>query len=400
MAATQLKTFDDLLDACMEELRLQSSDTTNRTRLKRIMNEVYLDHVCADGQFTWLRGNVTLQLPEAITGSGTVSVTEGSVSATLSAAPALSRAGYYFNVPGDAEIYRIAEHTAASTTIKLDTPYLGETSTAASYSIWTDALALPAEARDVFLVETDHQTTPLDGLSYAEFRRHAVVDPACQGRPEMFTTSDFKEPSPYSAIGSLPLLSTRASAGYLKTLVFATTVASLLEVGDRIQVTAAGSYAYAGEHVVASVSTTTITFNTSVALQESATADATLTVKLLNGETTEDRYRELLVYPALNTDPTNLHVDYIREVRPLEDDADEPLMPISDRSVLKYGTLMFAWGSIMKDERQQDKNEARFYAKMAKMKGRLGSATSQARLVPSKSYLARKRTRQTARWDE
>jgi hypothetical protein len=390
MAAITLITFDDLLDAAAEACKIQSSDTTNRSRLKRLLNVKYLE-VCAAAQWDWLRGEAAL-VHRAALDSGTVAVTESSTAITLSATVALSRAGWFFSVQGDTEIYRIAEHTAGSASMTLDVPYQGETATAASYEIWTDALPLPVDAREVVQITHDYLATPLEGVGLRKLREIVAVSPKRDARPDTFTVTDFKEPAAYGTIGSLPALSTRASSGTRKTLVFASTVAALLEVGDRIQITAAGDHSYNCETIVESVSTSTIAYLSPVQLDESATADATLTVKLLSTEAVAERQRQLLVHPSLNTeDNTVLKVDYTRDIKPMEDDSDEPLMPIADRSVLLHGALSEAFASIVPNEAQQARHERLFNTKLAKMMGKVTESTDFPRLVPSKSYLARKR---------
>lgn len=85
---------------------------------------------------------------EAPISAGTVSVTLGSTSITLSSAPASSVAGYYFRVTGDSEVYRISAHTGGAGGATLDGAYVNANNAAASYEIFklrydfgTDVLA-------------------------------------------------------------------------------------------------------------------------------------------------------------------------------------------------------------------------------------------------------------------
>jgi hypothetical protein len=395
VAAIQCKDFEDIYSRVREELKIQSTDTTNIARIKRLVNEIYEDVLGAE-QWDWLRGRVTLVAETALS-TGTVAVTSGSVSATLSSAPALSRAGYYFSVQGSNEVYRIISHTGAAAALTLDVPYLGDTAAAASYKIWSDALPLPVDAREAIKVTQPHAVVPLEGVGLQKFRDRVAVDPKADGRPRTYTTTDFVDAVPYAAIGGVPSSVSRASAGVVKTLVFNTTVASLLEAGDRIKVSGAGHYSYNGEFVVATVSTTTITYIGTVPYTESSTADTSWTVQLATVESENERYRELLIHPSINSsDKTALHVDYIKETKLLEDDADEPLMPVSDRAVLVYGALSIAWRSIMRSEADADRNQLLYDRKLAKMQGKLTDQTDLAVIRVSRDYLAAKRRQ--ARW--
>lgn len=111
MATTkyELKTFTDIIDAVIEEVGIQSSDTTAKNRIKRDINAVYLNEIIPYHQWTWLRKELDIQHEAAIE-TGTVAVTNGSDDATLSAGASPSVQDYWFNVQGDEERYRIKEH--------------------------------------------------------------------------------------------------------------------------------------------------------------------------------------------------------------------------------------------------------------------------------------------------
>ena len=390
MALQQVKTFEDIYSRVQEELKVQSADTTNLNRIKRIINEIYTD-VLSFAQWEWLRGRITLIHETALT-TGTASVTEGSTSVTLSSAPALSRAGYLFSVDGSNETYRITSHTGGATSLILDYPFLGSTAATAAYKIWSDALPLPVDAREAIHVAHENSTVPLDGVGLQDFRNIVSEAPKDNGRPRCYTTSDYVDSTPYSAVGGIPSSVSRASAGVLKTLVFNTTVAALLAVGDRIKISGAGHYSYTGEFIISDVSTTTIQYVGTVPYTESTTADTAWTLTLANVPEAEERYRELLVHPSINTtQKTALKVDYIKEVALLDADADEPLIPISDRIVLVYGALMIAWSSIMRSDPDSQRNAQLYDRKLSRMAGRLKATTDQLRFVPSREYLERKR---------
>lgn len=392
MATTtyQLRTFDDIVDAVMEELKYQSSDTVSRNRIKRDVNMIYMNEVVPYEQWKWLRGHVTLNHNAYYT-TGTASVTQNSTALTLSTAPSGSKRGHFFSVEGQTEIYRIAQHTASATAVVLDAPYIGSTDTDVTFKIWTDKLALPVDCRDTVSVHTDYMDVPLEGMGVQQFRRHAITTPKLEQRPRFYCTSDYVDPSPFSLISGLPALSTAASDGHVKTLVFASTVAAYLQAGDRIEVS--GSvlhHSFNGEWVVSSVSTTTVTYSTTVAVTVAAQADASLVLKKDNNEKALERFKELWVYPSLYNQRCILHVDYTKEAAPLVEDEDEPLMPLGDRTVLLYGGLMRAWTRERNPE-EANRNATLYQRKLEKMAGKLDDSTDLPILRTGKTWLAAKR---------
>jgi hypothetical protein len=388
--AIYCKDFSDIVAAVREELKIQTTDTTNVDRIKRLVNHCYLNEVVPYDQWDWLRGKITIIHETALT--GTASVTEGAVAVTLDSTPALSRQDYFFSADGSAEIYRIVSHIGGSAAITLDYPFLGSTNSAISYKIWTDALPLPVTAREAIKVTQDNSDVPLEGVGLQKFRDKVIASPKDNGRPRTYTTTDFVDSTPYAEIGGVPSSISRASAGLLKTLTFNTTVAALLEPGDRIKVSGAGHYSYNGEFELSTVSTTVVQYVGTVPYTESTAVDTSWTVELAENEDASERYRELLVYPSINTTKkTALHVDFIQEVRPLAEDADEPLMPISDRIILVYGALMTAWTSIMRSDADAQRNGQLYDRKLSKMQGKLTATTDLPKFQVSRDYLARKR---------
>lgn len=83
----------------------------------------------------WLRTRSTFTLLPKIT-TGTVSVTNNSTTATLSASQALDVDDYYFKIDGHEDVFRIATHTAATTGLVLDSVYTGTTDTSANYTLY------------------------------------------------------------------------------------------------------------------------------------------------------------------------------------------------------------------------------------------------------------------------
>jgi hypothetical protein len=398
MAVYQLRTFADIVSAIREELGVQSNDTTAINRIKRDVNIVYNEIL--DKRWWWLSGNTTVQLP-AYVSSGSVTVTANSQTVTLSVAPTSSKKGYYFAVDGYNEIYKIESHSANSTTIQLSDLYTGPSSNAASYRIWTDKIPLPTDCKETIEVWHDHSRSGLDNVGLQEFRRISGMAPRAEGKPAFYTTADFKDPQQNASISSLPSLSTRTSTGIIKTLVFSnsipTSIVTKVSNGDPVRwnISNAGHPSYNGDIFVSAISTTSVSNDTVTYIgrgeyTESATADTSLTVTSITSEFDYDRYRELMVYPSLSSARVTLHVDYVKEAHALENDSDEPLMPLEDRTVLLYGGLARAWRRLRNPE-EANTNLGLYTNKLTKMEGKLQDSFDSPKLRPSKIYLGAKR---------
>lgn len=200
MAAYKLTDFSDIYTAVIEELKVQSSDTTTLNRIKRMINMMYLDEVIPAARWWWLYGHTTVTHNEYY-GAGTVSVTPLSTTVTLSTAPTSSYGdsgsflNYFFSVDGKNEIYRITAHTALSTTVTIDRPFNTELNTAANYKIWTDSVALPTDLRETVDVWHDHNRDKMMARGLQEFRQVVAQDPKAESRPQHYATADFFDPS-------------------------------------------------------------------------------------------------------------------------------------------------------------------------------------------------------------
>jgi hypothetical protein len=388
MARYQIRNFKDIVDAVCESLKIQASDTESRRRVKRNINTVYLDEVVPFKRWTWNRGSRSLQT-EAYVSTGTANVLQNSATVTLSETFATSKKGMFFTTNGSNDVYRIAQHSAGSATVTLETPYSGATNTAANFRIWTDAVVLPTDCKEVIEVRHDYRDKPVDNLGLQEWRRLTAVNPRAEGRPVAYTTTAFKDPAPFEAIASLPAAVSRSSSGLLKTLTFAADMDTFVAAGDQIEVSNVGEHSYNGQVTISAVSGTSIIYTGTVAFEESDTADISFTVKSRT-EASYEAYRELLIYPSVSDKRTTLHVDYIRNVEPLENDTDEPMMPIEDRNVLYYGAMWLSAGRERNPEWAQE-NYQLMQAKLARMAGKTEDSPEKPQLKVSNLYLGSKR---------
>lgn len=389
----QLKTFQDIYTAVLEEIKGGSVDTNQIARVKRNINIVY-NEIVDYSRWSWLNGHITIPVQAAIS-AGTVAVTQNSSTLTFSTAPTGSKAGYYFSTEGSSEIYLIESHTSGSTTALLSDVWVAATSATSSYKLWTDRIALPVGCKETINVYSDARSTPLDNVGLQEFRRYTVGSPKAEGKPMAYYTGDFIDPSQTSTISSLPALSTRASSGLLKTLVFASALPSTVCAGVSLRISKAGDPGYNGDIIVSSIGTTstandTLTYTGRATYQESAASDSSLTVQSLDAQSDDDRYRELYIYPSINSSRTTLHVDYIKKAVPLVNTTDEPIIPLNDRTVLLYGALALTW-SRERNPAEADRNKEWYDEKLARMAGKLQDTFDKPRISVSKNYLAAKR---------
>lgn len=197
MATTKLIDFLDIVDAVCEELKIQSTDVTTRNRVKRIVNEIYIQEVVPFARWKWLEGSYSVTFPAAYAG-GYASVTPNSTTITLSTAPSVSLgsfAGKFFATQGFDEVYTIASHTTGDTTVVLNTPYLGPINALSNFKIWTDKIALPSDCRETVTVWNDIIHKPMTALGLQKFREISLGSKRAEGYPRFYYTGDFKDPS-------------------------------------------------------------------------------------------------------------------------------------------------------------------------------------------------------------
>jgi hypothetical protein len=395
----QARTFGDILNAVCEQLSIQDSDTNGRNQVKRDINIIY-DEVTNEKNWWWLQGNAQVQLP-AYLNTGTVSVTQGSASVTFSSAPTASQRGKYFSVEGSSDIYIIESHTAASTTAKLNDLYSDATSATANYKLWTDRVPLPVDCRETTTVWHGAYSIPMEAKGRQDFRRITTCGPKAEGKPQYYYTGDFSDPTPRSTITSLPTTSTRSSVGVVKTIVFASSLPAAVVTANtagnplKWNISGASAPTYNGDIIVSSISTTssandTITYTGKGETTEASTADTSITVTQVDTEADYDRYRELFIYPCLNTTRTNLNVDYIKEVFPLEADSDEPVIPKAERNVLMFGALYLAHLRLG-NETKSTLNYQLYQNRLKRMSGKHQDSLDKPTLQPSKIYVSQKR---------
>lgn len=123
----------DVLTICGE---LTDGTSTFDAQAVSYLNKVYqgliagnnlFDMSCAE-PWVWAQSkNPILLTLKAAYSTGTVTLTNASTTGAFSSAPSLSLEGRYLAIAGQSDIYRISQHTAASTAFSLDQVYLETT---------------------------------------------------------------------------------------------------------------------------------------------------------------------------------------------------------------------------------------------------------------------------------
>lgn len=140
--------------------------------------------------WTWLRSRSTFTLQTKIT-TGTVSVTNNSTTATLSATQATDVDNYYFKVDGHEDVFRISSHTGGSDTLTLDSVYTGDTDTAASYTLFKLDYTLASDAIEILSPMRVNRTNGNDGkVNGVSLNRLPPLQNVVGGVPNRFAYVD------------------------------------------------------------------------------------------------------------------------------------------------------------------------------------------------------------------
>lgn len=195
MAAQQLVTYGDILASILEKLGIQSSDALATAKVKRAINEIYLDEIIPFKRWIWLEKSIqVVHKPAYVT--GTVAVVQTNATVTLSTAPTGfgSFTGYQFSVAGSNQIYTVAAHTANATTFTLTTPFQEPSNAAFVYKLWRDRFDLPHLARETVEIWHIEQNKPLEAVGSQGLRQLETQIPKLEGAPTHYNTWEFFDP--------------------------------------------------------------------------------------------------------------------------------------------------------------------------------------------------------------
>lgn len=187
-----LVDFEDIYSAVMEKIKIPATDGVTLARIKRDVNMVYLNLVVPfkPRAWWWLEKNQNLAT-FAKYDTGTVTVTADSTTVTFSAVVNTDLDGYYLKLAGYPDVVKIASHTSGSATATLESAWVNESASAASYKVWKDYASLDSDMKEVTIVTHDRLHRPLDAVHNAKFAEMRARLPEYEGYPEIYTTSDF-----------------------------------------------------------------------------------------------------------------------------------------------------------------------------------------------------------------
>lgn len=119
-----------------------------------------------------------------------------------------------------------------------------------------------------------------------------------------------------------------------------------------------------------------------------------------DAETESDRYRQTLIHPSIMPNQENLELElvYVQEVTPLENDGDEPLLPVEYRDILVLGAAAMAYKNIVRDEETARDYQAMYEKRLRQLIGAQGDSKSNPVLGVKSRYLDRRRQTRMSRY--
>lgn len=136
---SDLLTAQDIKEAVLRHCGELTNGTSSYDEVAlEYINKIYKGLLAGGNEFgidcahnwRWARANnpILLTLLPAYK-TGTATVTQGSRNGTLSVAPTYSLKGYFLQLDNRSDIFKIAQHTASSTSFMLDMPYTADDGT-------------------------------------------------------------------------------------------------------------------------------------------------------------------------------------------------------------------------------------------------------------------------------
>lgn len=148
---SQFRTTADILDLALTNAgEVTNGNSPYESQLLNYLNRVHYTLIAGgtipigkdqtleiDETWPWSRAKtpISLDLQPAIT-TGTITLTNGSVSGTFSSAPASSVEGWFLKVPGSTTVYRVGHHGAGNTAFSIESEFLGTGGSGLSYTLY------------------------------------------------------------------------------------------------------------------------------------------------------------------------------------------------------------------------------------------------------------------------
>ncbi len=144
--------------------------------------------------WVWLRQEANLILQAKIT-TGTISLTNNSATATLSASQSTDVAGWFFKADNHEGIFKVSVHGGASAAVTLDSVYTGDTSATASYKLVKLDYTLASDTIEILspMVTAHKSNREYDDYSKIQgvpFRSRVMPHELKSGIPDTFEQID------------------------------------------------------------------------------------------------------------------------------------------------------------------------------------------------------------------
>lgn len=196
MAAQEIITYSDIISSVLEKLSVQSTDTNAINKIKRMINEIYLDEVIPFKRWFWLQKSLQV-IHAAAYATGTMAVTNGSSMITFSAAPTGqgSFTNFKFSVSSSNQIYTITSHVADATTATISAAFQETSDAAANFQVWRDRVDLPITAKETVEIWHSQLNKPLNAVGPQGFRKLEAATPKLEGFPCYYDTYTFFDPN-------------------------------------------------------------------------------------------------------------------------------------------------------------------------------------------------------------
>ena len=138
-------TAEDLIDDALDRAKEPTDGTSEfNSQALRFLNRAYLGIISGGSELDpniseiwhWLKTTEASLILTPRYNTGTISLTNNSASATLSASPTDSLAGRFFKATKHADVFKISSHNAGATPVTLDSVYTGDTDTEATFQVF------------------------------------------------------------------------------------------------------------------------------------------------------------------------------------------------------------------------------------------------------------------------
>ena len=185
-APQRLRTLGHIRSAVLGLSGEPNANTTIKDRVELYINSRYDELLEQQNSFTIRESQIVLRPKET---TGTVDVTQGSVTVSANATTAFSatdHVGQKFKVDSYREVYKVAS-VVSSSVLTLNVAYQGTAATNANYRIISYAYELPTDFDELISIWSDDRSREVRKVPISEFKELTNRGPTSEGRPRAIT---------------------------------------------------------------------------------------------------------------------------------------------------------------------------------------------------------------------